>query len=57
MAKIHQFRRLRHGQTRRLSTPDFARRDQAHDRGRRLLGLAVLAALIVIAVLLLNGWL
>lgn len=52
MGTIHRFRQVRHGEPNRLSTPEFVRRDQARARGRRLLGVAVLAVLIAAALLL-----
>lgn len=52
MASIHPFRRLRHGEPRRLSTPDFVRADKARERGRRGLGIVVLVVLIAAALVL-----
>jgi hypothetical protein len=56
MAKIHHFRRLRHGQTPKLSTPDFLRAEQARDRRQSRLGVVVVVALIAAAVVLLSVW-
>ncbi len=52
MAKVHRFRRLRHGEPRKLSTPDFVRAEQARNRARRGLGILVVVALIAAALVL-----
>lgn len=53
MASIHPFRRLRHGDPRKLSTPDFLREAKARERSRHRLRVIVFLALIAAVLVLL----
>lgn len=52
MSNVHNFRRLRHGVPRKISTPDFLRQANARERGRRGLGIIVLLVLVAAALVL-----